>query len=89
MTGDMRASGTRSPDDILRITINTILSQKSHPSFHVRETVMLSAFILMTKNYSCLSEDELKMVKTLFVDGIHDVKPEGEEHVVCGTLLSS
>ena len=77
MKGDMRTGGVRSAGDILNIAITTVLSQKSHSSFHVRETVMLSSYILMTKNYSCLTDEELKGLKNLFVDGLHDVKPEG------------
>lgn len=76
--GDMRAGGLRMKGDILSIALQAIISHKEHLSFHVRETVMLSGFLLMAKNYACLSDEEIKAIKTLFVDGLHDVKPEGK-----------
>ena len=80
--GDMRAGGLRMKGDILSIALQVIISHKEHVSFHVRETVMLSGFLLMAKNYSCLSDVEIKTIKTLFVDGLHDVKPEGKSAIV-------
>jgi hypothetical protein len=74
----MREGGVRVKGDILSIAIQVIMSHKEHSSFHVRETVMLSGFVLAAKNYYCLSDEELKAIKTLFVDGLHDVKPEGD-----------
>ena len=83
--GDMRAGGERVPDDILSIAVDVIINHKDHPSFHVRETVMLCGFVLTAKNSYCLSEAELKLLKNLFIDGLHDVKPEGRK---CYVLLA-
>lgn len=80
--GDMRTSGVRVAGDILSIAVDVIVSQKDHPSFHVRETVMLCGFVLTAKNSYCLSESELKALKNLFIDGLHDVKPEGKYHTL-------
>lgn len=78
--GDMRAGGVRVAGDILSIAVDVIVGHKDHPSFHVRETVMLCGFVLTAKNSYCLSETELKALKNLFIDGLHDVKPEGKYH---------
>lgn len=77
--GDMRAGGERIPGDILSIAVDVIIGHKDHASFHVRETVMLCGFVLTAKNSYCLSEAELKLLKNLFIDGLHDVKPEGRK----------
>jgi hypothetical protein len=61
---------------MLSITLNSILLQKAHLSFHVRETVMLCILILMTENYACLTTAEIKTIKDLYQDFLHDVKPE-------------
>ena len=77
MKGDMRTNGVRTEGDIISIVIQTVLSQKEHSSLYVRETVTLAAFIIMTQNYSSLREGEIKSLKNLFVEGLHDTKPEG------------
>mmetsp|Transcript_274 Transcript_274/g.332 ORF Transcript_274/g.332 Transcript_274/m.332 type:complete len:2038 (+) Transcript_274:135-6248(+) len=70
------AAGKVSTEDLLSITLNSILLQKAHLSFHVRETVMLCILILMTENYACLTTAEIKTIKDLYQDFLHDVKPE-------------
>jgi hypothetical protein len=75
MKGDMRAAGATG-EDILTIALKALFLQKAHSSFHVRETVLLCAFTLMTENYPCLTPVELKALKDLFADGLHDIKPE-------------
>ena len=77
MKGDMRTNGVRAEGDIVSIVIQTVLAQKEHSSLYVRETVALGALIIMTQNYSSLSEGEIKSLKNLFVEGLHDSKPEG------------
>jgi hypothetical protein len=37
---------------------------------------MLCVLILMTENYACLTTAEIKTIKDLYQDFLHDVKPE-------------
>ena len=89
MKSDMRSNGIRKEGDIVSIVIQSVLSQRNHSSIYVRETVAIAALIIMTQNYSCLFGEEIKVLKNLFVDGLHDTKPEGERILDLNSLFSN
>jgi hypothetical protein len=49
------STSTSSSIDPFTITLEAVLAQKNHPSFHVRETVMLCASVLMINNWMQVS----------------------------------
>eukprot|EP01038_Epipyxis_sp_PR26KG_P007614 gene7614-10367_t len=55
---------------------NVLFVNLNHNSWHVRETVMICAKIIMINNYIYFSEEIKKKVKDIFANGMNDVKPE-------------
>ena len=63
-------------NDLLTLTISLFTTNQNHPSFHVRETVMLCLTSIMIDNWPCLHQREKVLIKDAFSEALLDDKPE-------------
>lgn len=62
--------------ELLAQSVTELRRASSHSSFHVRETAVLCASVLMIRSWPLLAADVRKTLKDIFADGLVDVKPE-------------